>query len=272
MYLSETKGIGKALKEFFNSIQIPLQWYFVLLLVIPSLLGALLIDPKTRAENKQYKIKREEDKDRIKQIRVYREELKQLKNHQDPEWAEKRRQFLDRKLTDLKKENFTPEDILYFFWQIIAVVLAYVAITAVAIIIYSVVRYYSLSLKNTDITIWSIYSGFARTYISLHWKEAILLPCLAAIVAKGLKNTNLKIALCIILSVVLLVSSVLTTTGASKILPMEDEILAELKSNPIIDYSITDITGFKEKVHTGYVSENPTNSDDKNVSNSDEDD
>lgn len=209
-------------------IQISLKWYYILLLVIPSLISTLLINPKTLQEGKWRYRRKNRRKPMIEVL------------------------FLD---------------VIYLLLQILATILVYVVITAIAILVYSLVRYFSLSLNKTEITVLSIWRGFASAYISSHWREAIFLPCLTAIVAEGVKSRRWKVIVCVVLSMILVFASLVTNSGATKILPMEEEILAELKSSPIFDYSISDIDGFQSRVHTGYLEEGPieNSDDDKDV-------
>ena len=247
------------LPTFISSFQIPLKWYSVLLLVIPSLIGALLVNPKTLEERRKANDERDDRKEKKQKLHEYRSELKNLHTHADQEWAEKRRQFIYNDVARIRSELKSPInllDILFILWQIILTVLMYAAITSLAILAYSVVRYFNL--KGSNITVWSIWKGFAVAYITSHWREAILLPCLTAIAAKSVKSRQWKAILCIVLAIVLIISPIFTNTGAARILPMEDEILAELKSNPIFDYSISDIEGFQGRVHGGYIEDQPT--------------
>lgn len=249
----------KDLQNIISPIQIPMKWYSVFLLVIPAMIGTLLVGPKTLAETEQSKEERDERKSK-KKLRNYKKELKELKNHQNPEWAEKRRQYIERDTARIEKElqlDISPRDILYFLWQIIITIVIYAAITAAAILLFSIVRYCNLPRKNTGITVWSVWRGFSSPYIASHWKEVILLPCMVAIAAKGIKSLRWKSVLCGLLSVVLVILPLVTNSGTTSILPMENEILAELKSNPIFDYSLSDIEGFQSRAHAGYTKKQP---------------
>lgn len=79
--------------------QITLKWYYILLLVIPAFITALVVNPISFRE---WKSRREKKKE----LRKLKREIRNLVYHEDQEWAEKRRQFLTRKIEAIKQELY----------------------------------------------------------------------------------------------------------------------------------------------------------------------
>ena len=196
-------------------IQIPLKWYYILLLVIPALISAFLVKPELQAEGGQH----EENKVEHKNL--------EIRNGDGFK-------FLGGLLC-----------------QFLKTCVIYVGIFSVAILIYAIVRYCRMGQSNPAI-IFSIWWSFIVSYVPTHWAEMVLIPFVTTVAASRIHSRSWNVIIAGVLAVVLIVVSVFTNTEVRHILPMEEEILAELKSQPIFDYSISDISGFREMVNAGY--------------------
>lgn len=255
-------------------IHIPLQWYSIILLVIPGMIAAMLINFRTskekardRAEKKENKAQKAERKSRKETLKQLKQELSDLTSKSKS--TDGRRVFqvraenyrinsikndIIRINTEIKDERFFArleriKNFFRFFGQLITSILVYALIVAVATLIYSYFR--SKETAVDSIVIWRNYLQF---YVIDNWIEWIAIPGIATMLVKGITRKGWKVTVSILLVIALATASYYTKVIPTAVYPMADEILSELRASTFpFETEIQDVEHFRWMVSEGYV-------------------